>query len=420
MFKFSIVKIIIVEVCLIEAVSKQPLLGIVRNTKIGVFMEPFSEITTSDWWKSSIEKFTETIKFSEQRHTLILYNADVDGFVASYFIYKLIILLTKPNDRKILTKAVWNYEFDFAWLSKYVESRNVDNIICLDIPIIQELVILNKIARKHKIAIYDHHIVQNRYSTEFENILYINSRLLDTNRINHPTSAFAAAFAHESSQLSMSEYILAAIGLFGDHALYHYPSLIRMLQQKYSEFFDTSDIWNSKIGVYTSKLNSLFRAYPSQTPSKIHKDVHSLFHTNNPIDALDKLVSMYEIEKAQRLVQEDVKRAINEFKSIHIEKVLCEVVKMTTFSVGIVSTLISREKTDSIIALGFISGSRIQFELRTSDKNEFDLVQILTLQRQYFQPLTSGGHPKAAGALIKSKDLNDFQISFKKAFNELY
>lgn len=48
-----------------------------------------SEIVDIQWWNKSINLFYDKVFSKLRGNIIILYNADTDGFIASYFIYKL-------------------------------------------------------------------------------------------------------------------------------------------------------------------------------------------------------------------------------------------------------------------------------------------------------------------------------------------
>jgi single-stranded DNA-specific DHH superfamily exonuclease len=96
--------------------------------------------------------------------------------------------------------------------------------------------------------------------------------------------------------------------------------------------------------------------------------------------------------------------------------ILIAIPNVKTFNVGILATVLAKRSVAPVVAIGFEAGDRVQFELRISPDSGIDLTAILRKQRAEFAPLTSGGHPMAAGALIWKKDTQRFANSLRNAF----
>lgn len=373
----------------------------------------------ANWWPLASQRFKNILRLKNGDRVLILYNADADGFVASYFVYKTLRLINNGTTFKVLTRAIWNYEYDFEWLPHYLSRRSADVIICLDIPIIQEKKIIRKIATTHRIAIYDHHILPDLGIANIKNLLYLNSRILDVKVENHPTSAFTAAIASQLGAIVEPEYLVLAMGLIGDRALKRYPELFEYLQIDYPELLENNNEWKSQLASFTSRLNALFRAYPGKTPPKVQASLAQMIASRNPFIALERFSQRFKLEEAQALVNKEVAFVLNKLTTTeNFDKdniILCLVPGMRTFSVGIVATILAEQRFSSIVALGFVSKDRVQFELRVAEENDIDLTKILQAQHKLFKPLTSGGHPKAAGALVRRSDVDIFCHTLKVA-----
>lgn len=67
------------------------------------------------------------------------------------------------------------------------------------------------------------------------------------------------------------------------------------------------------------------------------------------------------------------------------------------------------------MALGFRKDDVVQYELRVGKSSKLDLIRVLQAQRELFAPLTSGGHPRAAGALVTARDIGRFESSLRQA-----
>ena len=384
----------------------------------------FKSITNSQWWAPLSLTFQERIEANDNAGVLILYNSDADGFSSAYFIYRKLMDSCGKEPTNIYFKAVWNYDFSFDWLAKYVSDKTVSLIICLDLPIIQEPDILRNIVSTNKeILIYDHHVVPKEY-VPIEGVYYFNSRILDAEKKNHPTAIISALLADGTSDLVSEEYLIAALGLLGDQALHLYPEFYSLLQLKYGNLFDSENLWDTSFGKLTSLVNALFRANPSKEPKGIHPSLLRLVRDEMGfMDIIDVLDGQYNLRLAEAKVRDEVdyytKKIANDRATYSNGELTCLVLPMKTFSVGVVATILAKDNFSSFVAIGFNAGNRIQFELRRTDAEERSIIDALKVQKKYFTPLTSGGHPMAAGALIKKGEEKEFCSSFSRALGEI-
>jgi len=93
----------------------------------------FCPLTDADWWDAVADKFLSVLRQHRRDRICLLYNADADGFTASYFVLGIIDSLTRPQPANVQTRAVWNYEYDFSWLPDFVADNNPAVIISVDI-----------------------------------------------------------------------------------------------------------------------------------------------------------------------------------------------------------------------------------------------------------------------------------------------
>jgi len=369
---------------------------------------------SSAWFEKAAPSFLDHLSSIRDHQVFVLYNADVDGFVASYFIHRAV-----PSDVRLKSRAVWNYEFDFAWLLPMFSSAPTSNLICVDIPIIQEPEVLHVLTQRHSILIYDHHVVPARSGINLEGVFYFNSRLYSGEESSQPASAFAAGIAAQAVRLRQNDFGILALGLIGDHSLGMYPDLVENLRKFSKEPIDPLNPWNSWLGRWSSKINAAFRAHPSVQPERMEETLIHAADNGSLSETLERFSEQFSLDDAVHLVDADVKRGLKIFESHSRVSLICRVLDLSTFSVGIVASLLATNGFATVICLGFRTGSRIQFELRRADSTHVDLTQLLTRQRKYFTPITSGGHPVAAGALINASDEESFCTSLRRAFLEL-
>lgn len=380
----------------------------------------FCLLTDADWWDAVADKFLSVLRQHKQDRICLLYNADADGFTASYFVLGIIDSLTRPQPANIQTRAVWNYEYDFSWLVDFAAGNDPAVIICVDIPIIQEPDVLQKISKACEILIYDHHMPPERLDP-IPHVFYANSHLLEAKDVDYPASFFAAALAFGAGAAAAVDMPVLACGLCGDNCLYTNKQMTEFLWREFPVFLQAPAGSRPPLSRLTSRINALFRANPDHTPADAQTDLYMLLRSSPADEAFAKFCARYNLDHAQQLITQEVQPALEFLRAVEPSKggLLCQVLDFTTFSVGIVASVLAAETCAPVIALGFQVADRVQFELRTNRDNTIDLTELLKAQRCFFTPISSGGHPKAAGALIYTADVAKFQTSLQKALLQI-
>jgi hypothetical protein len=340
---------------------------------------------------------------------LLLYGADADGFAASYFAHNA-LEAGAPGSPLPRTLAVWNFDYDFVWLPELVERVRPSMVLCFDVPIIRETEVLEAVATSVPVVIYDHHVVSKESSVSLSRVTFANSRLLGGNRCNYPASAFAAALAAELSPgvARNSELAVLAIGLIGDRAERRNPALFARLREEYPR------LSVAQLMRFTRELDALFRARVHRNPRGAEIELSALLKDQDPSVALRTFAQNHDLEAALAKVQTEIDVALRTFAVAGGQRLICETLEVETFCVGpIASQLAAREAAD-VVALGFPVDDRVAFELRTRNGGP-DLTRVLEVQGRVFSPLSAGGHPNAAGAMVLARDVPEFERTLAEA-----
>jgi single-stranded DNA-specific DHH superfamily exonuclease len=379
-------------------------------------------LMTAPWWSGAFDRYSRPLLAPHHLRPLVLYNADVDGFAASYFVYKFISSAhSKALPLQFQSRPVWNYEYDFRWVPDCVQQAKADLVVCVDIPIIQEPQILTEVAEHITTLIYDHHVLPFEPQGNPEKLVFLNSRALGGANEDHPASAFTAAAAIQRNALQLPDLLILATGLKGDWALDRYPLLVSKLNALFPGFVGNVQDRKAPLGALTSNINALFRAHPGKNFRNLQEQLSTFLTSQPPEQALAAFAHAFQLDAAARIVQDQVNIALTDLSAnAHLKTtdgILIDVVKSSTFSVGILATVLAKRHVAPIVAIGYEAGDRVQFELRVAQDAKIDLTNLLRRQRAEFQPITSGGHPKAAGALVWKRDLQQFSNSLRNALN---
>ena len=197
--------------------------------------------------------------------------------------------------------------------------------------------------------------------------------------------------------------------------------MVEFLWHQFPALLDDRLLSRPLINRITSRLNALFRARPGDTPVDAQRELYLLMRSCAAEIAFARFCLQYKLDEAQQMVTDEVQPALEFLRAVEPSKegLLCHVLDFRTFSVGIVASVLAVQDHAPVVALGFKAGDRVQFELRTSRNNNIDLTGLLKEQRRSFTPISSGGHPKAAGALVRIADVNKFRNSLQKAILQI-
>jgi hypothetical protein len=338
---------------------------------------------------------------------LLLYGADADGFAASYFAHSALGggVTGSPMPE---TRAVWNFDYDFLWLPELVESIRPSRVLCFDLPIIRETAVLETVAALVPVVIYDHHVVAADSPVSLPQVTFANSRILGGKQCNYPAAAFAAAFAAERGRVRGSDLAVLAVGLIGDRADRRNPTLFCHLREEYPRLSP------AQLLRFTRELDALFRARVHCTPGGAELELSALLRDEEPSLALRRFAARYDLEAALHKVQAEIDGALRALGAVGHRSLICETLELETFCVGPIASQLAAQKAAEVVALGFPVDDRVAFELRTQNGGP-DLTQVLELQGRAFTPLSAGGHPNAAGAMVQDGDATEFKRTLAEA-----
>lgn len=377
-------------------------------------------ILNAPWWPDAAAAFDRALRRAGPgSRVLVLYGADVDGFSASYFVHRIIAKEAAEAGWQVTRRAIWNADYDFLWLPSYAEHVGADLILCFDIPVMRETEIVRACAGKHAVAIYDHHVIAAEKIAAVPEVTYVNSRVLDPEGANHPSSAFAAALAvHRLQSIASAELLVLAAGLIGDRADRRHAELFDLLSRDFSNVLHPPQN-DAPLAKFSRALDAMFLARYGETPEAAEVDLAELLEGCEAGSALDAFSARYRLSEAEDAIRTDVSRVLAELGTRPANGLLCEMVEMETISVGKVASALARKEIADVVTVGMVVGDRAQFELRTPDANGTDLTELLDEQRRHLEPLSSGGHPNAAGALVEAGEAERFMHTLAEAWNQL-
>ena len=275
-------------------------------------------ITSTLWWQAAFDRYDSVLSQPVTKRPVILYNADMDGFAASYFAFKS--LQARFGNLAIQSRPVWNFEYDFRWLPDYLLLLKTDLLVCVDLPVIQEPAMLQEAAKRCPVIIYDHHVVPSNLPPPPGSVTFLNPRVLGVPSDDHPATAFTGAAALTQNVIIPSELLLLAAGLKGDRALDKYPALMEAMKQFAPSFAQSPLESRSPLARFAARINDLFRARPSEQLPQLQYRLATLLATQ-PVDcAIASFAEEFELEKAATDTQREVNRYLGDRRIFPVAK----------------------------------------------------------------------------------------------------
>jgi nanoRNase/pAp phosphatase (c-di-AMP/oligoRNAs hydrolase) len=370
------------------------------------------------YWDQLIQEASEHLSSLPGGDVAILAGADPDGYVAANFV-KFAVAALFP-EKKVSLKTFATFEYLFEDAPEFVEKSQASSVVCVDVPIIQEESVLKEISARASMMICDHHMVPAN-APSIPNVKYLNPRLGKTAPIRLPSSLFLYELLAETSRVSPGDCIPLASGLLGDGALHQFPDLIRTVEELLDQRPINEDLLGSRVGFLTRGILAWFQYYPRRSPDFWLDD----FHQTNRVD-WDDLVERFArsndlkriIETLEEAIRREVDGALKAASADDASPILVHRLSSLHFVSNIVANQIARHVSKKIVLVQFSFGDQMQTEIRLTRDLKANIVDIFNEQRTNFKPLSAGGHPTAAGAIVKREDNERFLMTFREAAHQ--
>lgn len=371
-----------------------------------------TELSINSWEDliSSASKFIKSLRDGSK--VLILYNGDPDGCASA--VQLEIILENEKKKIKIKKHWVASYSYLFERELELILRLKPEYLIFLDLPIIQEIQTLGQMSEITKaILIYDHHNVSSRLKLP-TNVLYLNSRVINGKVVrNDPTAYFTYCLGLRYGLNKNITKWLIGIGLIGDFALENYPEILSSISKYSPDLNKGKDIYDVRFRRISGIINASYKYNPLKATHLAFDLLKEAYECEDPFLVFDeKNANALKLQNISRELKVEIDNEIKRFnknKTEHGSSLLLTYASQSKhFIAGIVAGISSGRYKDKIISVGFRYGHLMQNEIRVGEDSKIDLIKLLKNLSINYDCLSSGGHSKAAGALIEFREYRKF------------
>lgn len=359
-------------------------------------------------WKSFESTLTPNDKIG------LIYHGDMDGLLGATIIKHT--LLKHVSVTKLRVYWVGTEEYDFSDLRDWVEEQHLDRCIFADISIENHSPTLAHVAKhvRHKTFIFDHHLINGSLESDSRIILVNPTPIkLQKNESPIPTFLFAYKLALENAIYFPSWLLLLAMFTEGVDSFFK-EQVKKILEEEFAldsrlslrEAYKTTAL---------PRISSLIRAYFS----RLQKDDIALTLMEDVITGKFLTPEELESELSKRfkgvaakistsittLVEEWTDNIVTNYSDSPVVFIFLDAPHAVS---GPVASIIRGSFPDKVIVTYVKNKGSFVFELRTSNDTHLNLAAILGRVAAKINLINYGGHPMAAGTLVREADLEKF------------
>jgi len=337
----------------------------------------------------NVIRYIKNIKKSDD--VIIIFHNDADGICSAALMLNYLSFLEKkpfiisqpmPMDKNLIQK---------------VKTTIPNKIIFLDLAADQQYnMLLKPLSSLAKIMVIDHHKISTDLNKK--NIVHYNPRFSDPDIYQ---SASYCVYEILSKIHKMEKYLwIAAIGIVADYALEDSEKLIKQIKKKYN-------IKEMRDSIF-EKISDMICAANSTKSLKPENIVELIVSAKGP----EEIISNNDLVHSYELVENEIKKVLEdtEKNSEIINNTLFYNLK-SKFNLRspISSKLVERYPKKNIIIYQKI-GSKIKISARSN------ITDIASKLKESIRGLnaSAGGHERAAGAILYSKDWEKFKENMAK------
>jgi len=374
-----------------------------------------SLLTKSDF---SHKYFSTVKKLIENSNRILVWgDEDTDGITSTAIMLRILKKIGKKADYFIPSRKKDGIGISENGL-KRIKNKKFDLIITVDCGSVNSKEIAALIKRKMKIIITDHHIP---YNNLIAGVPYINPHILKTKKFQNLSGAGIAFVLgqyllnefnvcknySESLNCDKKSIFLAGLGTKCDRVNENeISSLLIGNIKKYGKYFPEFH----SLGIVESDLCSVV----TSSKTRISRNTMVEIFTEKADISEDKKTDYIKIcyEKAR-----DYRKRVNEiYRNIKSgieltgkEKRILIVDKKIEYKyIGVLASMLTEEISLPVCIVGRIE-NKLMGECRS--KIPYNWVNELKMMKEFF--ISWGGHPQAAGFILKGDKVEHFIIAFK-------
>jgi single-stranded DNA-specific DHH superfamily exonuclease len=340
--------------------------------------------------RDTIKGFLETIDSKD--NVVIVFHNDADGICSAVLMKKF--LVTKEIEPYLISQPM---PVDENLIDK-IKLSVPDKIIFLDLAIDQHAEVLKELKSIAKLAIIDHHQIQENMNKK--GIIHYNPRFAKADIYQ---SCGYLVYKILSEIMDMNKYLwLAAIAMTGDYDLKDSEDLVAKVRKN----LNVKDLYKSDIGRVVDMISSA-RATKKISSEEMADIIYNAEDLNDVLDNR-KLLESYKI------ISSEINGVLidAETNSEKTNNMILYGLKTDYNIKSQVATELSRKYPDKLVVIYQKKGAKIKISARNQTVR-FDVCNTL---RKAVKGLKAhaGGHENAGGGTVASKDWLEFKDKLKE------
>jgi single-stranded DNA-specific DHH superfamily exonuclease len=335
----------------------------------------------------------DVIKWIKESNRIVLaFHLDTDGCSSGALIFKL---LKKYKKSPILSIPCTPTLPDNV--IKKIKDCFPDLIIFVDLSIDQHRDNVLDLAEGTRIAIIDHHQIQNDMNQT--NIIHLNS--MTKTDTYYP----CAKYIYDLFELGDFDW-LAAVGVIGDSGIPEWKDFITKVMKKYK--LKPEDNPRASLLGKVDEMISAGRILKNSEGALMSYDLLCKSEDLN-----DFIKKASELEDWRTIVESEIRKLeadFEEFKEEYDDLFYFQIRSKMNIS-SVMSTILGLKYKDKTIFLSKRKNNMMKIHLRRND-GKLDLGAIVKKTTKKFEHSAAGGHKNAAGGHVLAVDFEDFKDNF--------
>lgn len=361
-----------------------------------------------DLWNSFEKMLTYTDKVG------LIYHGDMDGLIGAVYTRRILLKYVDPKGLKVFW--IGTAEYDFATLRDWILEQRLNKCVFVDISVENHNSTLNFISNNvsDRIFIFDHHVI-NDDIVENSKVIIANPTPVKLQKGEYPIPTFLFAYRlAQDNNLNFPDWLLL-LAIFSEGVDSFFESETKSLLHNTFGIDVNGSTRKSYKNTILPKISSLIRA----AFSSLEKDNQTLQLIDDAITGKLHSVNEFKFELSQRFepINNQITKNISHYIDIWKDKIETKLKSSPVIFIpvdashevsGPVASVIRGFYPDKVIITYIKHNNNIVFELRTGNDTHLNLAKILGRVALQIEVINYGGHPMAAGALIKESELKIF------------
>jgi hypothetical protein len=349
----------------------------------------------------------QAVEFVEKYHDElgVIHHSHTDDITAAALFIRM--MERKWKAPKAVIQSHPNIPLVTAELAEKIESKNLQSLVFLDMPLDQDLTHLLPIAKRHKVLVIDDHPIitdLNRYG-----IVHVSPYLLDVGERNkrYPTSKLTFDICSRITDVDDLSW-LAAVGVLGDTSEKYWPELFERVYDRYPKLRYDKDLAGTSLVL--KRIVQMMYGAQTFGYRGIATALEACLQSTDPFQISERQIPQAkELMQMKERTEEMVRKIIKQEKMVRrfdAGLVLCQIghpYSSYNIEAAVAGRLYGRDPYSCVIV------SREEGDLTFLEYRTNGIINCRDWAENSIAGLknaTGGGHDYVAGGHIKTKDFS--------------